>query len=109
MGIEMMACRPIKWDEVMLLLIAARSIFCFCEEKMTFMLTVMMLQWHFVGRMDDIMNLTITMVTPSLHHDCYLQLKMRKSKNIRSECDMPMHFFVNGPPGMSHVKSCRLC
>jgi hypothetical protein len=92
-GIETKARRPMEWEEFLSLLVAARTIFCTRPEVMTLMLAVMTLQWHFIGRIDDIMNLYTTTVFPNLRHPGCLQVKMRKSKNIRSERDMPTQIY----------------
>jgi len=92
-GIETMARRPMEWEEFLSLLVAARTIFCTRPEVMTLMLAVMTLQWHFIGRIDDIMNLYTSTVFPNLRHPGCLQVKMRKSKNIRSERDMPTQIY----------------
>ena len=60
---------------------------------MYMILAVMSLQWHFIGRIDDIISLVTTTIQHNLRHPFCLQLKMRKSKNIRSERDMPTQIF----------------
>jgi hypothetical protein len=92
-GIESKACCPMEWDEFVSLLVAARTVFCTRPEVMTLVLAVMTLQWHFIGRIDDIMNLYTTTVSPNFRHPGLLQVKMRKSKNIRSERDMPTQIY----------------
>lgn len=98
-GIETKACCPMEWDEFVLLLVAAHTVFCTRPETMTLVLAVMTLQWHFIGQIDDIMSLYMTMVSTNLHHPDCLQVKMRKSKNICFECDMPTQiYFVSMDP-----------
>ena len=92
-GVETSACCPIEWDEFMMLLVAARLVFLTRESSMYMILAVMALQWHFIGRIDDIMELEMSTIEPNLCHPFCLQLKMRKSKNIRSERDMPTQIF----------------
>jgi hypothetical protein len=60
---------------------------------MYMILAVMMLQWHFIGRIDDIKCLVTTTIQQNLRHLFCLQLKICKSKNIRSEQDMPTQIF----------------
>ena len=92
-GIKTNAHRPMEWDKFVLLLVTARTAFCTHPETMTLVLTVMTLQWHFIGQIDDIMSLYTTMVSTNLHHPGCLQVKMRKLKNIRSERDMPTQIY----------------
>ena len=92
-GVATAARRPIEWEEYIMLLIAARHVFSHREEVMYMILAVMTLQWHFIGRIDDIMCLITTTVQRNLRNPFCLQLKMRKSKNIRSERDMPTQIF----------------
>lgn len=92
-GVATAARRPIEWEEYIMLLIAARHVFSRREEVMYMILAVMSLQWHFIGRIDDIMCLITTTVQQNPRHPFCLQLKMRKSKNIRSERDMPTQIF----------------
>jgi len=97
-GIATAARRPIEWEEYIMLLIAARHVFSNREKAMYMILAVMSLQWHFIGRIDDILSLVTTTIQVNLRHPFCLQLKMRKSKNIRSERDMPTQIFfcING-------------
>ena len=88
-GIATVARRAIEWDEYIMLLIAARQVFSNREKTVHLLLAVMTLQWHLIGRIDDVMELVTTTIQKSLPHPICLQLKMRKSKNIRSERDMP--------------------
>ena len=88
-GIATVARRAIEWDEYIMLLIAARQVFSQREKIVHLMLAVMTLQWHLIGRIDDVMELVTTTIQKNLRHPFCLQLKMRKSKNIRSERDMP--------------------
>ena len=88
-GIATVARRAIEWDEYIMLLIAARQVFSNREKTVYLLLAVMTLQWHLIGRIDDVMELVTTTIQKSLPHPFCLQLKMRKSKNIRSERDMP--------------------
>jgi hypothetical protein len=60
---------------------------------MYMILAVMMLQWHFIGRIDNIMCLATTTIQQNLSHPICLQLKMCKSKSIRFEQDMPTQIF----------------
>ena len=94
MGVATAACHPIEWEEYITLLIAAWHVFSRHEEVMYMILAVMSLQWHFIGRIDDIMCLITTTVQQNPRHPFCLQLKMRKSKNIRSEQDMPTQIFL---------------
>jgi len=92
-GVATTARRPIEWEEYIMLLIAARHVFSNREKAMYMILAVMSLQWHFIGRIDDILSLVTTTIQVNLRHPFCLQLKMRKSKNIRSERDMPTQIF----------------
>jgi hypothetical protein len=93
MGVASAACRSIKWDEYIMLLLAARLVFPQREKLMYMIVAVMMLQWHFIDQINDIMCLATTTIQQNLHHPFCLQLKMCKSKNIRSEHDMPTQIF----------------
>ena len=56
-GVATTARRPIEWDEYIMLLIAARHVFSHCKKAMYTILAILSLQWHFIGRIDDIMSL----------------------------------------------------
>ncbi len=81
-GVATTARHPIEWDEYIMLLIAARHVFSHREKAIYKILAVLLLQWHFIGRIDNIMSLVMTTIQPNLRHPSCLQLKMRKSKNI---------------------------
>jgi hypothetical protein len=93
MGVASAACRPIKWDEYIMLLLAARLVFSQQEKLMDMMHAVITCQRHFIGPINNIMCLATTTIQQNLHHPFCLYLKMCKSKNIRSKRDMPTHFF----------------
>jgi len=57
-----------EWEEYIMLLIAARHVFSHREEVMYMILAVMSLQWHFIGRIDDIMCLITTTVQQNPRH-----------------------------------------
>ena len=88
-GIATSARRPIEWEEFIMLLVAARLVYSHREKTMCLLVAVMTLQWHLIGRIDNVMELVTTTIQRNLRHPSCLQLKMRKSKNIRSERDMP--------------------
>jgi hypothetical protein len=92
-GVTSAACCPIEWDEYIMLLLAARLVFSQRDKSMYMILAVMTLQWHFIGRIHNIMCLSTTTIQQNLRHPFCLQMKMCKSKNIRSERDMPTQFF----------------
>jgi hypothetical protein len=94
-GVASAACRPMEWDEHIMLLLAAQLVFSQREKLMYMILAVITLQWHFIGQMDDIMCLAATSMQQNLRHPFCLQLKMCKSKNIRSERDIPTQFFLH--------------
>jgi hypothetical protein len=103
-GVASAACRPVEWDEYIMLLLAVRLLFSQREKSMYMILAVMMLQWHFIGQINDIMCLATTTIQQNLRHPFCLQLKMCKSKNIRSEQDMPTQFFfASMDPLVCHV------
>jgi hypothetical protein len=87
------ACRPIEWDEYTMLLLAAHLVFSQREKSMYMILAVMMLQWHFISQINNIMCLVTTTIQQILRHPFCLQLKMCKSKIFRSKQDMPMQVF----------------
>jgi hypothetical protein len=74
---------------------AACSATCFSHRKkgMYMILAVMTLQWRFICQTNNIMCLAMTTIQQNLCHLFCLQLKMRKSKNIKSDGDMPMQIF----------------
>jgi hypothetical protein len=92
-GVATTARRPIKWDEYIILLIAARHVFSHHKKAIYTILAILLLQWHFIGRINNIMSLVTTTIQPNLRHPSCLQLKMRESKNIRSTQDMPTQIF----------------
>jgi len=61
-----------------MLLIAAPHVFSQRKKEMYMILAVMSLQWHFIGRIDDIISLITTTIQHNLRHPFCLQLKMRK-------------------------------
>ncbi len=80
MGVATTACRPIYWDECIMLLLAAWLVFPHHKKAMYMILAVMMLQWHFIDQINDILCLATTTIEQNIHHPFCLQLKMCKSK-----------------------------
>jgi hypothetical protein len=111
-GVASAACHLFKWDEYIMLLIAAWLVFSHCKKAMYMILVVMLLQWHLIGHIDNIICMVTTTIQQNLHCPSYLQLKMCKWKNIRSKQDMPLQtFFVlcnNGSISMPCSESCCL-
>jgi hypothetical protein len=82
-----------------MLLIAARLVYSHREKTVSLLVAVTTLQWHLIGRIDYVMELATTTIQRNLRHPSCLQLKMQKSKNIRSERDMPTQIlFVSMDP-----------
>ncbi len=61
-GVASAACRPVEWDEYIMLLLPAWFVFSQRAKSMYMILAVMMLQWHFIGRIDNIMCLATTTI-----------------------------------------------
>jgi hypothetical protein len=92
-GVATAACRHIEWDKYIMLLLAVRLVFSHCKKAMYMILAVITLQCHFIGQINNIVCLATTSIQQNLLYLFCLQLKMRKSKNIRSKRDMPMQIF----------------
>jgi len=81
MGVESQARHPIEWEEFIMLLNAAQIVFANRERTMLTILAVITIQWHFIARSNDIMQLTTRTLLPNLHYPFTLQLKMVHLKN----------------------------
>ena len=53
-GIATSARRPIEWEEFIMLLVAARLVYSHREKTVSLLVAVTTLQWHFIGRIDDV-------------------------------------------------------
>ncbi len=82
-GVATAACHPIEWDKCIMLLVAARLVFFHCKKAMYMILAVMMLQWHFIGQIDNIICRVTMTIQQKLCQPSCLQLKMRKAKKYQ--------------------------
>jgi hypothetical protein len=78
MRVATTACHPIYWDECIMLLLAAWLVFPHRKKALYMILAIMMLQWHFIGQINNIMCLALTTIQQYIHQPFCLQLKMRK-------------------------------
>ena len=58
------------------------------------LLALLTLQWHFIGRIDDCMQLATTTVLYNYSTPFTLYIKMVYSKNIQSERESPTQIFL---------------
>ena len=75
----------VEWQEYIDLLTAAHEVFSNKPDIMIRLLVILTLQWHFIVRIDDCMQLATTTVLFNYSAPYTLYLKMVWSKNIRSE------------------------
>jgi hypothetical protein len=61
-GVASAACHPVEWDEYIMLLLAVWLLFSQWEKLMYMILAVMMLQRHFISRINNIMCLAMTTI-----------------------------------------------
>ncbi|KAL3772556.1 hypothetical protein ACHAWU_006754 [Discostella pseudostelligera] len=85
------ARRAVEWDEFKNVLAATREFYSsrHREEVMILLLTILTIQWQFIGRIDDMMRLATSTVLFNSDHPFTLYIKMCWSKNIRTERDSP--------------------
>jgi hypothetical protein len=110
-GVATAARRPIKRDEYIMLLLAVQLLFSHRKKAMYMILAVMMLQWHFIGQIDNIMCLAMRTIQQNLRHPFCLQLKNGQVKNyqIRARHANTNFLCVNGSTCMPCSNSCCLC
>ena len=89
-GVATSARRPFEFDEYLNLLVTTWRLFNPDREPaMLRLLAVLTVQWHLMGRIDDIMKLAISTFIFNSCHPFTLHIKMCWSKNIRNERQLP--------------------
>ena len=90
MGVATSACRPFEFDEFCNLLVATRCVFLPDREPaMLRLLAILTVQWHLMGRIDDIMKLAISTIVFNSCNPFTLHIKMCWLKNICNERQSP--------------------
>ena len=75
-GVKSNACRTVKWEEFLNVLIAVREIYSQRKEhSMLMVLSVLMLQWQLIARIDDIMQLRTCKVFFNVRNSFTLHIK----------------------------------
>ena len=92
-GIESKARRPLELQEFLQLLsnIRSSSLNDFHKYRLSALLT---LQWQAIGRIDDMMKLQFPDIYANLRHKFVLSMKLRWSKNIKTERQLAEQILV---------------
>ena len=94
-GVQSNARRAVEWEEFVNVLVAVREIYSESKEySMLMALSVVMLQWQLIGRIDDIMQLRTSTVLFNVRDSFTLHIKMSWSKNIRTEMQSPTQILI---------------
>ena len=94
-GVPTSARRAVEWQEYIDVLTATRRIFSSGNpDAMIRLLAILTLQWHFIARLDDCMQLATTTVLYNYSAPFTLYIKMVWSKNIRSERESPTQILL---------------
>ena len=93
-GVPTSARRAVEWQEYIDVLTATRHIFSSKPDAMIRLLAILTLQWHFIARIDDCMQLACTTVLYNYSAPFTLYIKMAWSKNIRSERESPTQILM---------------
>ena len=100
-GVDSAARRALEYKEFINLLMIVRKN-AFDEDqtgqgqlKWTRLLSLLTLQWQLIGRMDDMMHLNFSSLTPNIQFPFSLKSQLRWSKNIREERDVPEQIIVS--------------
>ncbi len=93
-GVPTSARRAVEWQEYIDVLTAVREVFSNRPDTMIRLLAILTLQWHFIGRIDDCIQLATTTVLYNYGAPFTLHLKMVWSKNIRSERESPTQIML---------------
>ena len=93
-GVPTNARRAIEWQEFVDILTATREVFADKPAAMFRLLAILTLQWHFIARIDDCMQLVTTTVLFNYSAQFTLYIKMVWSKNIRSEKESPTQILL---------------
>ena len=75
-GVPTSARRAVEWQEYIDVLTATREVFSNRPDAMIRLLAILTLQWHFIGRIDDCMQLATTTVLYNYCAPYTLHLKM---------------------------------
>jgi len=100
-GVNSAARRALEYKEFLNLLTIVRKN-AFDEDqtgqgqlKWIRLLSLLTLQWQLIGRMDDMMHLNFSCLTPNIQFPFSLNSRLRWSKNIREERDVPEQIIVS--------------
>ena len=100
-GVNSAARRALEYKEFLNLLTIVRKN-AFDEDqtgqgqlKWIRLLSLLTLQWQLIGRMDDMMHLNFSCLTPNIQFPFSLNSRLRWSKNIREEQDVPGQIVVS--------------
>lgn len=95
-GKESNARRAVEWEEFENVLTATRQFFSSRgrEDAMIILLTILTIQWQFIGRIDDMMRLATSTVLFNSDNPFTLYIKMCWSKNIRTERESPTQIML---------------
>ena len=94
-GVKSNARHAVEWEEFVNVLVAVREIYSESKEySMLMALSVVMLQWQLIGRIDDIMQLRTSTVLFNVRDSFTLHIKMSWSKNIRTEMQSQMQLLL---------------
>jgi hypothetical protein len=89
LGVESQARRPIEYNEFINVLTIARINTQYKELERYKLGSVLVLQWHLIGRVDDMMKLQFADLSFNPGHPFCLICQMRWSKNIMEERQSP--------------------
>ena len=93
-GVPTSARRAVEWMEYIDFLTATRHVFSSKPDVMIRLLAILTLQWHFIARIDDCMQLATTTVLYNYSAPFTLYIKMVWSKNIRTERESPTQILL---------------
>jgi hypothetical protein len=94
-GVKSNARHAVEWEEFVNVLVVVREIYSESKEySMLMTLSVLMLQWQLIGRIDDIMQLRTSTVLFNVRDSFTLHIKMSWSNNIRTEMPSPTQLLL---------------
>ena len=94
-GKESQSVRPLEFDEFINILDIVRSGEVGNANLLIYrLLSIFKLQWHVIGRIDDMMKLKLDTITPNPEFPFALSIQMRWSKNILEERDSPVQILL---------------
>ena len=88
-GVESQARRPLEFAEFLNILKIARTELRCPVVHLYRLSSILTLQWHMIGRIDDMMKLQFRNFSVNPHHSFTFFCQMRWSKNVSEERDAP--------------------